>query len=952
MSDQEPITVVVRARGRTQQEIDAKSPVVVGIQEEGGNKLFLNYNGDLNPSDQLDRKIYEFDKVFGPNSDQSTIFDTVATPLFDDFLKGYNSTILVYGMTSSGKTYTMTGESSTSKTSDLEMHGIDDLSGIIPRVLSKLFEVLNEGNNQDDYLIKCSFLELYKEELRDLLNSDSKKQLKIYDIPNAEGSSVMVQNLEEVILTDAKAGLATLNKGLKLRQVGSTKMNEYSSRSHTIFTLTLFKQQPSGELFKVSKMNLVDLAGSENIRRSGAEDQRALEAFSINQSLLTLGRVISLLVDKSHTHIPYRDSKLTRLLKDSLGGGTKTCLIATISPARINFDETVSTLEYATKAKGIQNKPQVGINVSKDLMVKDLSAELISLKRDLQANKNEDGVFVDRQNYQNLMNDLTEYKTKVQENAKKSEVLMKQNDLLRSQLSDCEKHVKEQTNNISSLSSELETLRDKNEKRKENQKSLISSSGKMHEILNRLNESLLTFKKFELMTKEAISSMISTQLEPIDDLLKEALNSTNETPAIEKNVDRIGELQAEIIGQFKSKLEDFYSKLINSNAEIPDLVKEFQTKVENLSNTFSALTENLSKSLSSLSHDNNQLKYTIDENLFKNHDDIVEKTIEATNKMIESDSNTLLNKFLTLLRENNSKQQETVKTQVESMLARLINVERGMLSTNVEQWDSRVKQTLNGIDLSLSKSHTAHTKDILYALDQIQTIGDRVGDNSRSLGDHMNTVVQSLDRAPAQQTELKKSLESIQESHQSLILRNSELLQQLRQTSDGLHNVSSDLKSKIINDTSTRDFNLEDDARRLQDLESEQKLIKDQLEAGKTPLRSESVLQTIQDSARNLGEAPKFTLLGSRYSDINERDELKSQNNTSRPMDPPLVPSRERTTQPGRIKGTQPTLASGRGMKRKQSDGTVDGTQVLGGSNKFQRVGESRVPIIRKTRFR
>ena len=153
------------------------------------------------------------------------------------------------------------------------------------------------------------------------------------------------------------------------RKVAATKCNDLSFRSHTIFTVTTNIAQvdpTSGEQFvKIGKLNLVDLAGSENISRSGAENKRAQEAGLINKSLLTLGRVINALVDHS-PHIPYRESKLTRLLQDSLGGKTKTCIIATISPAKISMEETISTLEYATRAKSIKNTPQVNQSLTKD----------------------------------------------------------------------------------------------------------------------------------------------------------------------------------------------------------------------------------------------------------------------------------------------------------------------------------------------------------------------------------------------------------------------------------------------------------------------------------------------------------------------------------------------------------------------------------------------------------
>merc|ERR1712018_806195 len=179
--------------------------------------------------------------------------------------------------------------------------------------------------------------------------------------------SVIIQGLEEIQVHDKQEVYKILERGSIKRQTAETKMNANSSRSHTVFTVTVFVNQQSidGEdMLKIGKLNLVDLAGSENIGRSGAVDKRAREAGNINQSLLTLGRVITSLVDRT-PHIPYRESKLTRLLQDSLGGRTKTSIIATVSPASINLEETLSTLDYAHRAKNIQNKPELNQKISK-----------------------------------------------------------------------------------------------------------------------------------------------------------------------------------------------------------------------------------------------------------------------------------------------------------------------------------------------------------------------------------------------------------------------------------------------------------------------------------------------------------------------------------------------------------------------------------------------------------
>lgn len=272
---------------------------------------------------------------------------------------------------------------------------LPEAAGIIPRTLCALFERL--GAVESENSVKCSFIELYNEELRDLLAVDESSKLKIFDDNSRRGqTTTMVQGMEETHIKTASKGLELLRGGSHRRQVAATKCNDLSSRSHTVFTITVYMKKTSdvGEDFvSAGKLNLVDLAGSENIQRSGAENKRAAEAGLINKSLLTLGRVINALVEKS-SHIPYRESKLTRLLQDSLGGRTKTCIVATLSPAKSNLEETISTLDYAFRAKNIKNKPQANQMVSKKTMLKEFTAEIEKLKSELMATRQRNGVYL------------------------------------------------------------------------------------------------------------------------------------------------------------------------------------------------------------------------------------------------------------------------------------------------------------------------------------------------------------------------------------------------------------------------------------------------------------------------------------------------------------------------------------------------------------------------------
>ena len=211
--------------------------------------------------------------------------------------------------------------------------------------------------------------------------------------------------------------MGILEKGSRKRQTAETMMNATSSRSHTVFTITVHIKEVTkegDEVLRTGKLNLVDLAGSENIGRSGARDQRAVEAGKINQSLLTLGRVITSLVEHAG-HVPYRESKLTRLLQDSLGGRTKTSIIATVSPAAVNYEETVSTLDYANRAKNITNRPEINQRLNKAEMLKSYETELIKLKKDWKQLNDANGIYLAKDNWLKHLSTISENEVKLNE---------------------------------------------------------------------------------------------------------------------------------------------------------------------------------------------------------------------------------------------------------------------------------------------------------------------------------------------------------------------------------------------------------------------------------------------------------------------------------------------------------------------------------------------------------
>lgn len=444
------IRVLVRCRGRNDKELQSNASVVVDTSiSKTEIAVFSGEDGKSN-------KVFSVDHVYGPESNQALIFDEEIAPIVDDCLAGMNCTVFAYGQTGAGKTYTMSGSSQMS-----DEHSLSPEAGIIPRVLLRLFQSL-ELRSQD-FLVSCSFMELYNEELRDLFASgEDEKKIRIFD--DQQKKLVKVSGLTDIYLSDAISGLNALEIGLNKRHVAATNMNNVSSRSHSIFTITVVTNHNTEYAVK-SKINLVDLAGSENIGKSGAENKRAREAGMINQSLLTLGRVINALVDKS-AHIPYRESKLTRLLQDSLGGATKTCIIASVSPACTNYEETLSTLEYASRAKNIKNRPQSNVIIGMKTMLKEYAIEMEKMQSDLTATRKKNGVYMDDKNYADLMAEQQSQKIQLKEQQRLAETLesqlkssKKEEQNLRKHLLDIMGQLQESRDNVAGLKSELSSTK-------------------------------------------------------------------------------------------------------------------------------------------------------------------------------------------------------------------------------------------------------------------------------------------------------------------------------------------------------------------------------------------------------------------------------------------------------------------------------------------------------------
>lgn len=794
------IQVVVRCRGRNQREIKANSPVVVEVPVETfslANPTVTVFNSQVSShvaddySHIANLKTYCVDQVYGSQADQLVVFRQVALPLFHDFLAGFNTTMLAYGQTGTGKTYTMCGDLAHT------VHGtavsLSEGAGVVPRVLTELFSSLNADDS--DYSVRCSFMELYNEEIRDLLTSEpSNAKLRIFDSTQkrALGPSggIVVQNLAEQVVTSPTQALNLLEQGHKRRTTASTRMNDLSSRSHSIFTIYLYRMDPTkNEMVRLSKMNLVDLAGSENIHKSGAVNQRAKEAGSINQSLLTLGRVINCLSDNPSliSHIPYRESKLTRLLQDSLGGNTKTTLITTVSPAKIDLDETTSTLEYASKAKSIQNKPQSGDSldyVSKKVLVRDMSVTLRKLQDDLIATRKKNGIWMDESTYNDFVSDT---------------------DSLRNQL-------RESQATIFGLTSKLE----KSNKHAENmEKIMVEREAEKKESDKRISEYETKQKNLEADV-DSKSSMLATMTQNCAELKENCTRishflATTLAENVNSSINSIMEVSSELESNLEIKnMQGIHQNLTvalltckkqlhkvtdNINTElkhaldaVPDILKIVTNGIEQQNvlrdNFHSHIRENLTASKTV--HDDLQLFLTKDhlqlteQSVQKSVKDKVIEELKAMQNTIVTDMTSLLQKAFTELRKALPDQltKETLVT---------LATEKHQLQDQTSVWSKKYLHLHKSIEGEI-KLYDAQNSELMNAIQsQIDAASKTIGETTtQTVAPKIQLLKESInDQNP---TSLLDDLASAQEQ---ISARSKQMQHHLVETTKSLQTIKS-----------------------------------------------------------------------------------------------------------------------------------------------------------------
>ncbi|XP_016344926.1 kinesin-like protein KIF3C [Sinocyclocheilus anshuiensis] len=575
----EAVKVVVRCRPLNRKEESMGYEDIVQMDVKLGQVALRNPKAGLGEL----LKTFTFDAVYDGCSKQSDLYDETVRPLIDSVLRGFNGTIFAYGQTGTGKTYTMQGQ-----WLDAESRGI------IPNSFEHIFTHISRSQKQQ-YLVRASYLEIYQEEIRDLLTKDHSRKLELKE---SADSGVYIKDLSSFVTKNVKEIEHVMNVGNQTRSVGFTNMNEHSSRSHAIFIITVECSQlgPDGQNhIRVGKLNLVDLAGSERQTKTGVQGERLKEATKINLSLSALGNVISALVDGRSSHVPYRDSKLTRLLQDSLGGNAKTIMVATLGPASYNYEETLTTLRYANRAKNIKNKPRVNED-PKDALLREFQEEIARLKAQLDKR----GMLTKRKRRSRRLRkigDGGEVEEDDVEDEEEEENVEKE----------AQEYMKEQQEK---LEREKEAIRDDHSLVAEEKQRLLEEKERMMRHLKKEQEAtdLLTakFKAMEsklLVGGKNIIDHTNEQQKMLEQKRHEIAEQTRREREIQQQVlaqdeetlelrETFSSLQQEVEAKTK-KLKKLYAKLQSLKADIQDVNDEHVRSRQELEQTQNELTREL-----------------------------------------------------------------------------------------------------------------------------------------------------------------------------------------------------------------------------------------------------------------------------------------------------------------------------------------------------------------------
>ncbi|XP_044730926.1 kinesin-like protein KIF3A [Chrysoperla carnea] len=568
---EENVRVVVRVRPLSTKEQNFNCINIVNVDTLNRSLTVKKPGSNLEPP-----KTYTFDYAFDETATQMEIYSETTRNIVDSVIDGYNGTILAYGQTGTGKTYTMTGNTT------------PETRGIIPNTFAQIFGHIAKADPIFKFLVCVTYIEIYNEEIRDLITNTGNLEVR-----ENNKVGVFVNGLTGYICKNADEIDNILKLGSQNRIVAATAMNEESSRSHAILNITVESsiREPGGTTrFLQGKLSLVDLAGSERQHKTHAAGIRLKESAKINLSLSVLGNVISALVDGKSTHVPYRNSKLTRLLQDSLGGNSKTVMIATIGPADTNYEETISTLRYANRAKNIQNHTKPN-EEPHDTLIRAFEKQINDLKRQLEEESMRNPIVVEEieveeDEEEEEVNDFKPRRTLYT----LPEVLENQ----QSHLNDTTRSEDVSFNDVSNKLNKTFTL-EKNPHHDELNKT-ISEQAQLKEKLSKLEEKILVGGE-NLLDKAQIQEQLleesAKELERRrkneEEILESIKNIEMERIDIEERYNNL----AEAVDAKTKELNNVAALLATTKSEYADLKQEQQREMEGTLENMRSVTKDL-----------------------------------------------------------------------------------------------------------------------------------------------------------------------------------------------------------------------------------------------------------------------------------------------------------------------------------------------------------------------
>ena len=681
----ENVRVVCRCRPVNQIELDHGSTTCV--QFTANDPRVIQVSVDDCPS------IFHFDYVFDTQSLQSHVYENTVDPLIEDVLNGYNATVFAYGQTGTGKTYTMEG-----------CLGDVNEKGIVPRSVGSLFEGVKNSDESMEFVFKVSYVEIYMEKIRDLLDNTRVKTNLTVREDKIRG--IYIAGVTEEYVASEDELFQIMQNGSSNRATAATGMNEGSSRSHSVFTISISQRNLLNSVSKTGKLVLIDLAGSEMVRKTNASGLQLEEAKTINKSLSALGQVIYALTDDKQIHIPYRDSKLTRVLQDSLGGNSKTVLIVAISPSSYNANETLSTLRFGQRAKSIKNKVVVnatrsvqeleGLLMRAEKAIDMQSAHILSLSKQL-----EDIQQSSLHAYDNTGDDSTQH-------------IQQTTSIEAPTPTDTDNINKNENNSIQELKKQILQLHQELEEEKEDAKRKDDELVEMTSLL-KSKESLLLEAGGLL---EEARTHYETQRERGDNLLKE---------------------KAEVIGhcenlrnRFQDELEKTKYDLKESELRISTLTLENERMVQEIAEFSGDHTDhqNIGKNFNSMRMENDEVSHQYENSSLDNistmntsalssvNDSKIAQASTSTNVVVESGHYQSSNELILLkekiddilskinINESNGSMKKSVMNQLTVAIKDMMDVSFGKDEKN-QLMTSRIK-TLESID----KEYKARIKEL------------------------------------------------------------------------------------------------------------------------------------------------------------------------------------------------------------------------------------------------